>query len=138
MYGKSTQAAIAAVSRLAEVYNDGLRLSAVDIAQSRKLQRPFVAKILTVLAQARLVKGTPGPGGGYTLAMEPREITLYDVFKLFEREEEIHECPFGGGICGQDDPCPIHDKLDEINSATDRLLHGTTFDVFSSPENAEA
>ena len=47
MYGKQTETAIAALSRLAEVWDGGrTRLSAGDIADQRGLPRAMVAKIL--------------------------------------------------------------------------------------------
>ncbi len=131
MYGKSTEAAIAAMSRLAEVWDaGGTRLSATEIADQRQLQRPFVAKVLTTLSQAGLVVGSRGPGGGFALARPPQEIHLYDVFRLFEREDDSDGCPFGGGICGVGDPCPLHDKLAEVQAAVNDVLHNTTFEVF--------
>lgn len=131
MYGKTTETAFAAVSRLAEVYDGGkTRLSAKQIAESRGLQRPFLGKILSTLAQAGLIEGTRGPGGGFALIRHPRELTLYDVFRLFEREDISDRCPFGGGICGGDATCPLHDRLNAVRKATDRLLRKTTFDVF--------
>lgn len=131
MYGKQTETAIAAMSRLAEVYDEGkTRLAATDIATARGLQKPFVAKILTVLSQAGLVKGSPGPGGGYCLAKHPKDIPIYEVFTLFEREDETDICPFGGGICGAGEPCPLHDRLVDIQNSLNTLLHGTTFEVF--------
>lgn len=131
MYGKQTETAIAAISRLAEVYDDKkTRLSATEIADSRGLQRPFIAKILTVLSQAGLVSGSPGPGGGYTLANKPDEITLYDVFRIFERENDSDDCPFGGGVCGVGEPCPLHDKLVQLKDSLDEVLHSTTFEDF--------
>lgn len=131
VYGKATETAIAAMSRLAEVYDGGqTRLSASDIADSRGLQRPFVAKVLTALSQAGLVMGSRGPGGGFMLARDPKSITLYEVFRLFEREDESDICPFGGGICGVGDPCPLHDKLVDVQRAIDEVLHGTTLEAF--------
>ncbi len=131
MYGKQTEYAIAAMSRLAEVYDGGkTRLSAAGIADARGLQRPIVAKILSALSQAGLVIGSRGPGGGSSLARDPKLIKLYDVFKLFEREVDDDSCPFGGGKCGVGHPCPIHDKLFAVQKAMDRLLHETTFDEF--------
>jgi Rrf2 family protein len=131
MYGKQTECAIAVMSRLAEVYDGGTtRLSAADIADSRGLQRPFVAKTLSALSQAGLVTGSRGPGGGSTLARDPKKIKLYDVYKLFEREDRNDTCPFGGGICGAGKPCPIHNKLVSVQQAMDRLLHKTTFADF--------
>jgi hypothetical protein len=56
MYGKQTERAIGAMSRLAEVWDGGkTRLSAFDIADQRGLPRPMIAKILTTLSQARPV-----------------------------------------------------------------------------------
>lgn len=131
MYGRQTETAIAAMSRLAEVYDGGnTRLSAADIARSRQLQGPFVAKILTSLSQAGLITGSPGPGGGYALAKHPKQITLYQVFSLFERENENLACPFGGGVCGQGDPCPLHHKLVAVKLSMDELLRNTLFEVF--------
>ncbi|GAA4443499.1 Rrf2 family transcriptional regulator [Novipirellula rosea] len=131
MYGKATETAIAALSRLAEVYDGGTtRLSATEIAEDRGLQRPFLGKILSTLAQAGLIEGTRGPGGGFTFAMHPREVKLYDVFALFEREEHSTHCPFGGGVCGVGEKCPLHDRLADVRKATDAVLHNTTFDAF--------
>jgi len=131
MYGKQTETAIAAMSRLAEVYDNGeTRLSASDIAADRHLQRPFVGKILSALSQAGLVVGSPGPGGGYTLARHPREITIHEVYRLFEREDVGVECPFGGGVCGVGEACALHDKLLNLKNTLDEMLHGTTFEDF--------
>jgi Rrf2 family protein len=131
MYGKQTEAAIAAMSRLAEVYDGGrTRLSASDIADARGLQRPSVAKVLSVLSQAGLVTGSPGPGGGFVLARHPKEIAIFDVFVLFERQDDARTCPFGGGICGSGKNCPLHDDLAAVHEATERLLHEVTFDKF--------
>lgn len=131
MYGKQTETAIAALTRLAEVWDGGkTRLSASDIARDRNLQGPFVAKLMTVLSQAGLVDGTPGPGGGYALSRHPSKIKINDVFVLFEREDNSTICPFGGGICGVGDPCAIHHKLVHLNEALDDLLKNTTFEEF--------
>lgn len=133
MYGKQTEAAIAAMSRLAEVYDGGrTRLSASDVADARGLQRPRVAKALSVLSMGGLVTGSPGPGGGFTLARHPRDITIHDVFVLFERHDDSKRCPFGGGICGVGQSCPLHDELVAVHQAMEKLLHQTTFEKFRS------
>lgn len=131
MYTRQTETAIAAASRLAEVYDGGTtRLSVTEIAESRNLQRPFLAKILTVLSQAGIVGGIPGPGGGFTLAKPPGEIRIYDIYRLFETENVSHSCPFGGGVCGQGEPCPLHAELVNVQNAVDQLLHETTLERF--------
>lgn len=131
MYGKQTERAIAAMSRLAEVWDGGrTRLSATDIAEQRGLPGPMVAKLLTALSQAGLVSGSPGPGGGYALSKPPDHIALQDVFRLFEREDTSANCPFGGGVCGVGDPCALHDRLVGLQTMTRKLLRETTFEIF--------
>ena len=131
MYGKQTETAIAALSRLAEVWDGGkTRLSASDIARDRSLQAPFVAKLLTILSQAGLVAGQPGPGGGYALAAHPSKIKLNDVYVLFERDTSSNLCPFGGGVCGVGEPCAIHHKLVAIQESLADLLKNTTLEDF--------
>ena len=117
------------MSRLAEVYDDGAtRLPATQIADQRGLQLPFLAKVLTTLAQAGLVEGSRGPGGGFTLTRPPGEIRLREIYDLFEREDEA--CPFGGGICGVGENCPLHDRFADVREAIASILHETTFDEF--------
>ena len=73
MYGRRTEYAMAVMSRLAEVYDGGeTRLCAADVAESRGLQQPFVAKILSQLSRAGLVIGSRGPGGGSAPARVPK------------------------------------------------------------------
>lgn len=131
MYGKQTERAIAAMSRLAEVWDGGVtRLSATEIAEQRGLPGPMVAKLLTSLSQSGLVSGSPGPGGGYCLARSPEQIALQDVYQIFEREDTSTNCPFGGGVCGVGDPCPLHDRLVTLQSLTKKLLRETSFEIF--------
>lgn len=131
MYGKQTERAIAALSRLAEVWDGGrTRLSSVDIADNRGLPRPMVAKLLTTLSQGGLVSGSPGPGGGYALARPPKEINFRQVYDLFERPDNSRNCPFGGGVCGGGSPCPMHERLVQMQSEFSRYLNDTTFECF--------
>ncbi len=131
MYQKTTQNAIAAVSRLAETFADSECLvSSRDIAESRSLPIPIVAKILTELSRGGLIVGSPGPGGGYRLARPPAEVSLRDVVDLFERESPT-ACPYGPSWCGHGDPCPLHDSMIALRQKIDDYLSRTTFAVFA-------
>lgn len=130
MHGKATETAIAAMGVLAEHYDSGkTKLSAADISRARGLQGPFVSKVLSDLARAGLVVGTRGPGGGYTLAHDPSEICIAEVHALFEPVAD-DSCPFGGGICGEGEACPLHDQFAEVRRLTRKILDETTFEVF--------
>ena len=131
-YGKTAQTAIAAVSRLAEVYDPEKRvkLNSADVAGNRRLPRPVVAKVLTALSQAGIVNGSPGPGGGYWLARPPAGVTLHDVVSLFERLEENVSCPFGPEYCGTGPQCPLHLDLLKVREQMIAFLRTSTFARF--------
>ena len=118
-YGKVAQAAICATSMLAEHYDakSPKRFNSADIAKSRKLSQAIVAKVLTTLSQSGVVHGAPGPGGGYTLARPPEQITLLDIVSPFERLEPSVSCPYGEGWCGTGAHCR-RDKISEIHNLT--------------------
>ena len=130
LHQKTTQNAISAISRLAELYAEDRAASSAEIARCRNLSQPLVAKILSTLVQGGLVKGSPGPGGGYRLARPPHEICLQDVVELFEREAQS-PCPFGPGWCGQEEPCPLHESIVAMKQIETDFLCRTTFQVFS-------
>jgi Rrf2 family protein len=130
IHQKTTQYAIAAISRLAELYHDPTQVaSSRQIAESRNLPVPVVAKILTELSRGGLITGSPGPGGGYRLAKPPREISLKAVSDLFERDPSSF-CPFGPGWCGHHDPCPLHAQIVAMQNSMIKYLENTTFEGF--------
>lgn len=131
-YGKTAQTAVAAVSRLAEVYDPAKRvkLNSADIAERRRLPQPVVAKVLTILSQAGVVSGSPGPGGGYWLARPPEGVTLYDVVSLFERLDENVSCPFGPDYCGTGPHCPLHFDMLRVREQMTGFLKTCTFARF--------
>jgi Rrf2 family protein len=131
MHNKSSKTAVSVLTCLAEVYDKGkTKMSSTDLAELRGLQRPIVAKTLTILSQLGIIQGMPGPKGGYWLVKPPNEIYIHDVSSLFERQNKHKMCPFGGGICGEDDPCPLHDSYFKAIEATENFLKETTFQIF--------
>lgn len=130
-YGKTSQNAIMAISHLAEVYDGGqTRLNSRDVAKSRNLPQPIVAKLLVALSQAGLVDGSPGPKGGYSLSRPPESISLFDIVSNFEKIGDRISCPLGADKCNNDTPCPLHSKLVELDRQLVEFLREHKLDVF--------
>ena len=135
-YGKTASNAIAAMSYLAEHYgNEHVKASSAAIAVDREISKPLVAKVLTILSQAELVAGSPGPGGGYYLVKHPSEIRLIEIVRLFEKVDTESRCPFGPHWCGNKEPCPLHDEIIALNDVGSRFLFETTLEVFLKQGN---
>ena len=134
MFSRQTVCAFTAMSRLAEVYDGGhTALSAAEIAASRGIPCPFVAKTLSALSRAGFVIGSRGPNGGYVLSSRPETITLLDVYQLFESSRDYSLCPFGMKHCDPDQKCALHEKLASIRETLNDFLRKTTFVAFHIP-----
>ncbi len=134
IYGKMAAGAIAVASYLAE--HPGRLCGSSEISQKRNISRALTAKLLTRLATAGIAEGRPGPGGGYKLAREAKDISLRQIVELFEQTGSISICPFGHGWCGTGEKCPLHDTLVGMVDDNRKFLEGTRLSVFGPAEAA--
>ena len=132
LYGKTASNAIAVTSYLAA--RPGVLVGSSEIAEARKISRALTAKLLTQLSTAGIVRGQPGPGGGYLLAKDPAEINLLGIVALFEQTEAPTLCPFGQGWCGHGEPCPLHESLVSLQERSRKFLEETQLSIFITEE----
>lgn len=105
-------------------------LNSRNIADGIGLPIPNVAKLLTILSNSDLVKGTPGPTGGYCLAKDPSDISLYDIVTLFENTESKPVCPLGQKCCDEKKPCPLHSEHLELYAYINDFLRRNRLNKF--------
>ena len=129
IYGKTAANAIAVMSYLAS--DPSRRVGSAEIAQARNISKALTAKLLTQLAAAGLVTGQPGPGGGYTLGKDGKDINLLDIVALFEQTQDRSVCPFGHGWCGSGEPCPLHDEITGMVRDNMKFMRETRLSVFT-------
>ena len=70
----------------------GRELAANDLADFHQLRRSTLAKVLQQLAAAGLVVGSAGRYGGYRLARDPAQISVYQVAAALEGVEPRFHC----------------------------------------------
>jgi Rrf2 family iron-sulfur cluster assembly transcriptional regulator len=133
MFGRTTETAIAALGCLAEAHDVPALRSVEQIAAACGRRAPFLAKLLSTLSRSGFVDGERGPGGGYRLARAPDEITLLEIYRLFEGEPPADECAWGGD-CRGFEQCPLHDGIAEVWETTRRFLEQTTLEAFRSQQ----
>lgn len=81
-----------------------------EIAQEEGIPRPFLSKILHDLNKRGLVASSKGPGGGYSLAHDPKDIRLSDVVQAVDGVSDLDStCVLGLDECRDDAPCALHD-----------------------------
>lgn len=78
-----------------------------ELADSLKVSKNYAAKVLRTLNAAGIIRGKPGPGGGYRLGKKPKNITFKEVVALFDPPEEAFHCLYKARDCGYYPNCGI-------------------------------
>jgi len=84
----------------------GLPIRRSAIGQREDFSQDYLEQILVRLRSARIVKSVRGPGGGYLLARDPSEITIWEVMSAAEDKLTIVPCLSDDDpICGRHEHC---------------------------------
>lgn len=127
-----TDYAVVVLGRLAEAPLQ----NAPGLALRTGLAEPTVAKVLKILAQARLVEGLRGARGGYRLARPLAEIRLSEVVVAFDGPIALTACVDGGsGSCDSEHLCPVRGRWDPVNEAIRQALASISVAELASPPN---
>ncbi|MFN1218222.1 RrF2 family transcriptional regulator [Chryseobacterium kwangjuense] len=91
MMSKRCKYALKAMIRLARNYNQGF-LSTAVIAQDENISKKFLEQILLELKRAKLVNSKQGNAGGYYLLKSPDDVSLADIYRIFEGPIALTPC----------------------------------------------
>lgn len=127
IFSKPTSYAVRALVYLAQNRTNGAALAA-DIARAEKLPAPFLSKLLRELSANGVVSAVRGPGGGFILSKEPAEISLYDVFMLYDGLTLSTECLLGHGVCSDETACCVHQHWKPTKSSIENFLRSTSIE----------
>ncbi|PMP97593.1 MAG: transcriptional regulator [Thermodesulfobacterium geofontis] len=112
--------AVRAMYEIAKAYPNGITLD--QISEDQDISRVYLAQILNRLRQARLIKSSRGPGGGYVLRKEPSEISLYDILEPLEGPVCIASCLDPSDGCDKIDECVVYPVWRKVAQYIECLL----------------
>ena len=95
------------------------RLNVGTICEFEHIPQPYAYKMLKKLETAGMVKSFRGKQGGYQLAVQADEITMYDIYVVVEGELYINECMRSGYKCPNNANgkfCAIHHELRDMQA----------------------
>ena len=129
---KLTDYGIVLMSRLA-AEPDSL-MTASSLALETQISVPTVAKILKVLSREQLLASYRGANGGYTLARDPRDISVEDVIAAMEGPIAVTECAeLGPGECAQESVCRVRTNWQKINEVVREALASISLAEMAEP-----
>ena len=125
IFSKPWTYAIRALLYLAEHRDEGPILS-TTIASNEGVPAPYLVKILGTLNSAKIVASTRGPGGGFSLSVDPAKLNLMRIVILFDSIDLFQDCILGLGPCGENEHCPIHRRWKDPKCELVKFLEETT------------
>ncbi|HOB75516.1 MAG TPA: Rrf2 family transcriptional regulator [Phycisphaerae bacterium] len=130
---RKTDYALIALAHMAQTPEDCC--SAREIASRYGVPLPLLMNILKLLTRQGLAKSARGPRGGYTLAVLPSEITLYDVIRAVEGPVQLVQCADHHSrgsseavktTCGLISSCPVYSPIQLVHNKLIEFLSGVS------------
>ena len=109
MLSNASKYAIRTVLFLANNSSKSKKFGAKQIAEKLDVPQQFIAKILQKLVKAKIITSAKGPGGGFYTGKNNLKRNLLDVLNVIEKNDIFSECFLGLPVCGDENPCPVHD-----------------------------
>ena len=95
-----------------------------DICRTARTPEQFTRKVLQSLVKAGILESTRGPGGGFSFARDPADITLFEVVQAVEVKARFDLCILGLAECSEQEPCALHHLWAPIKKSALDMLRG--------------
>lgn len=98
------------------------------IAKEIGAPQNYLGKLLNTLAGEGLLESQKGFGGGFRLARQPNQISLYDIIEPIDKVSRWSGCFMGRGSCTPDNPCAVHHRWKKVREEYLSFLKETTLE----------
>lgn len=109
--------AVTAILDVALHSKDGA-VNLTNISHRQGISLSYLEQIFAKLKKNKLVKGTQGPGGGYTLNKLPKDIS---VAKIIDAVTPKENCK-GSGSCDEQNQCLTHNLWQKLDAKMQQIL----------------
>jgi len=92
-----------------------------DIAMNQEISLSYLEQLFARLRQGGLVQGTRGPGGGYRLSQDAREISIAGIISAVDEKSDLTRCG-GKSDCQQGEECLTHELWTELSEKIYQFL----------------
>jgi Rrf2 family protein len=120
-----------AINVMAELAEDGGRVSGKKLADRVGTTTAFLAQVVTALVQKGWVSSQPGRAGGYELTVDPHTVSVLDMIEAVEGSTDTDTCVLRLGMCSAAEPCATHDAWSRARDALVSELSETSLALLS-------
>jgi Rrf2 family protein len=94
-----SEAASIAIHGLVLIAKSGEKIKATEISDMLKNSKNHTAKILKMLVKFGYLDSGRGPNGGFVFKTKPDQITLLEIYEIFDGKIETQHCGSFSGKC---------------------------------------
>lgn len=96
------------------------------ISQRQQISLSYLEQLFGKLRRNELVESTRGPGGGYTLARNPAQITVAEIITSVDEPMDATHCGGKENCLGDGTRCMTHDLWASLNTKMVEFLDSVT------------
>lgn len=124
-----SEAASIAIHSLVLIARSEEMMNVLQISTATGSSKHHVAKVLQRLVKDGYVTSSRGPGGGFLIKKDPKEITLLDIYEAIEGKIEITNCPMDNPVCPFD-KCLMGNVVSKLTAQFRDHLASQTIEEF--------
>ncbi len=136
MLSNTCKYALRALIYLGKFSKEEKKIGIKKISEDLGISSPFLGKILQNLVKQKLLLSTKGPNGGFSLAKNSADISLWDIVVKVDGEEFFTNCLIGLESCKTHDKtkplCPVHHQYDKLRTEIRAFYKETSLENISS------
>ncbi len=92
-----------------------------DIAVNQEISLSYLEQLFARLRKSGLVQGTRGPGGGYRLVQDPKDVSIAGIISAVDEKADLTRCG-GKSDCHQGQECLTHELWTELSEKIYQFL----------------
>ncbi|MBM3343709.1 MAG: Fe-S cluster assembly transcriptional regulator IscR [Betaproteobacteria bacterium] len=127
--------AVTAMVDLAMNNGDG-PVTLAEISERRKISLSYLEQLFGKLRRKQIVESVRGPGGGYLLGREARELSVSEIILAVDEPIDATQCG-GKENCHDDGKCITHDLWAALNQRIFEYLGSVTLQQLVDNQRAK-
>lgn len=112
-------------------------ITLADISSRQGISLSYLEQLFSKLRKKGLVSSARGPGGGYRLSRDAKEIAVVDVITAVDEKIDARRCE-GKGNCQENDSCLTHELWCDLSDKIFDFLNGISLGSLVENGNIQA
>jgi len=137
VFSKSFGYALRGILYVAVMSEKKKRVQLDEIAESLRIPRHFLGKIMKRLVKYGVLDSVKGPYGGFSINKTTMDIPIIRIVEITGESEKYKMCALGMHQCDSTHPCPLHDKIDAIKREWIRIMSENAIGILLNGDQSD-